>query len=368
MFMAIGSHYFNDENDGPQKDYGKKLMSGALKLNPTNRAVKIPFETNNAVSFFRKYLNQNDQQKIFDRLGIDKSLSINYEQLLTTIAIFLEEFTNNDEGAITRDPNEIYASLNLNPIFSQTTNISPLDTPLLLEVNMKCPLTNVDLIINKNGNYLSNYNLTPIFPLSLTDAQKIRFSSIWKPANLKSPENLIAISRGAAFNYLETNDLNTFNELVKIKKRAIEKAQLDKRLQAQDVHENIKKVLNALILIKDPTVLLPLNYEALKISQKIPQNTTGTYDTIQTLVLKYYNFINDYLSELESKTNGKATEVAEGIKGMSKELVDAKTPIPELIDKLSRQINIKTLNNPEYDDTCKIVVAYFIQHCEVLSK
>ena len=128
-------------------------------------------------------------------------------------------------------------------------------------------------------------------------------------------------------------------------------------------------------LIKEKTIIEAQKYELDKepikkfyrIKEKIPEDDVN-YDEIVLRVVKHYNFIDSLMREYEAKTTDGSTKLGQEIKEISDKLIAAGKGITEVLEEIAKDILRKTTNKEADLPYCKIIVAYFVQNCEVLTR
>lgn len=374
MLDAAGTTYFTYSGiiGEDAKDYAKKFLNGDKPLTSSIRSLKDgKYQFDDARNFFDKLVSDKDfvLDKLF-KAFLDNEPTKSKELFVLALVNTLEQFMIQTTDSISTTVFDEYQKLlkqdDLIPSIP-----SPDDFGLIIESNCKCPITRRKLIQNHKKEYV----IVRIFPANLDEKTEKLFSAFSKkPKNIDEKNNLIALSTSVAYGYLKAPSLEMFEKLINIKKKIKDGIDLEERCDNIDIEENLINLLNALTKINNFDALESLSLEALKINEKIPEAESGTYDTVKTLALKYYNFIDTYLSRLEneliedaSTIDGKSTRLGKGIKALSKEYSNAGTPIPEHIDKLIHKLLDKAECSGGLIDAARIIVAYFIQHCEVLS-
>ena len=128
------------------------------------------------------------------------------------------------------------------------------------------------------------------------------------------------------------------------------------------LEEYIRVVLDALAQVDDSVQLVPLEYDAIHIDKKIPDFILK--NEIQIKVLQYYRYIESIFSDSETDFDMIASEV----KMSSMKLEKSGMPQSDIIEYLAEWIRNKTSLGTESKTACRIVVAFFIQNCEVFYK
>ena len=371
MLYHAGSNFFYHEDlNESEIDYAKKLLNGSKDLTPNIREFRNEFDYDSARSFFDEILEDEDAMASISNVFLSTTDGISKEALIISLTEMLKEYMTYDfEFSYTSVESHYHGVMSTADFIPSVPKTD--DFALIIESNFKCPISRKNLI--KNG--LSNYVIVRIFPSGLDSSTETLFKAISrKPVNLDANSNLIPLATSVAYGYLDNPTLEMFTKLLDAKAKNKAGRELEERLESYDLEENITKLLDALTSIKFSDSLEPLSMDALKISDKIPETMIGTYSIVESLALKFYNFINTHLSTLEKELivdedtiDGKSTKLGKSIKAISKEYSQSGTPIPEHIEKLAHKILEKTGYPEDMIDIARIVVAYFIQHCEVLS-
>jgi hypothetical protein len=367
MFCSCGSTTFGQPPYSDQeKDYAKHIFSGSQPLTSAV-ARTVSFDSEKAESFLCDHLNESKIDGIFSDLAITAE-NHNPSLLRETAIILLRDFLLNGSNESAKNPEEIYSSLLKDPNLKIDQKIDPLDFPFLDEVGRISPITGEPLITpqNKNGR---NYVIIRIYPNDLTKEEEIVFNAYGhKPADIEAASNKIAVSPSVAFQYRTTHDVKTYLQLFHEKEESTKISNLQKQLSEIDLGPSLDRLLGKLIGLPNGDNLPSLSYEALEIEQKIPKSETVTYSWVESMVLKFYNFIDSALQTKEEQTQGDATKFTQNVKAMSKALVDSGYTAPQVIDRMAEEFNARANGDHVDRALCMIVVAYFVQHCEVLSK
>lgn len=238
------------------------------------------------------------------------------------------------------------------------------DAPLLAEVNYECPVTHVKLVEEIKGMPKKKYEITQIFPEGLSAEEEKEFSALYpKPTNLMDLSNLIALSIEASENYIMKPTVEEYVELHKIKEITGRKYRVLNAINRIELEEEIRVALNALISLTASKELPQLEYDALRIDEKI--SNILLQNEVQNHVLSYYRYIESIFSESTDNFD----EIAREVKFSSQKLEKAGLSQEEVISGLSEWIHNKTfITGDKGKLACRIVVCFFIQNCEVFSR
>lgn len=370
MFISAGSNYFGNSLANPTSyEYAKKIYQGDSPLTENIReTVKFPIIRAKITAFFLEYLKEDKLKELCTTFLIPEYCRKDFYLFCTSCSMLFEEYINDTENAKISYLPTIYENLITNPTLQHNTKIEVTDAHYLLEFK-KCPLCPQPLTKVFSGKRYRNYEIVQIYPSNLSTDKIIEFNNIEDRSgmNLESENNNIALCTTCAHIYKMTQDPNTYQRLLIEKKGALKEAQIQECLGGKDMEKNITKVIDGLISIRDRSKLTQLNLSALKLSEKLDGVPTITYTSIEDKVLRYYNFIDSYFQQKEFMFEDGASIIGSEIKLMSHSLVQLGLSKIDVIETIKNEINNRIHGNAETLEACGIIVAYFIQHCEVLT-
>lgn len=130
-----------------------------------------------------------------------------------------------------------------------------------------------------------------------------------------------------------------------------------------DLEEEIRIAIDGLVSLKASDNLPNLEYDALRIDEKI--DDALLQNEVQNHVLQYYRYIESVFSDMTDAFDNIAGEV----KLSSQKLEKAGMSQEEVIYNLTEWIHNKAFAwNSKGKVACRIVVCFFIQNCEVFYK
>lgn len=175
---------------------------------------------------------------------------------------------------------------------------------------------------------------------------------------------MIALDKECSAHYLLCPSVEEYKKLREVKEILSRNYVAKAAINTIQLEEDIRTVLDALSRISSDSDLIQLNYEALRIDEKIlPENYILKIET-QMQVITYYRYIEKVFSESEVNFDIIATEV----KLSSQKLENTGMTQAEVVAELSEWIRQKSGLGPEGQLACNIVVSFFIQNCEVFYK
>ena len=238
------------------------------------------------------------------------------------------------------------------------------DIPLLAETDYECPICRSPLVEYVKNTPVKKYEVIKIFPED-TSSFASEFANIPRPKHIDSPVNKIALCRDHAEEYALEPTAEDYERLRDIKDRLAAAYALRVDINDAALEDEIQSVLYGLAGITDDTVLEELSLDALRLDQKIlPENHLLKNDEM-TRVLRYYNFIDDLFSAMDRDGTGDFELIASEIRVAYKKLDNGNLSQDEIVNQLAEWIKNKSGVGGKYMRACHIVVAYFIQNCEV---
>lgn len=238
------------------------------------------------------------------------------------------------------------------------------DAPLLAEVTYECPLSHEKLVEEVKGIPKKKYEITQIFPDDLPQDLAEAFDAVYpKPKNYDAPENLIALSIEESENYLMSPTVEEYKKLYEIKQITSKQYKAVNAINRIDLEEEIRAAIDGLVSIKTSDNLPQLEYDALRIDQKI--NDALLMNEVQNHVLQYYRYIENIFSDMTDAFD----DIAGEVKLSSQKLERAGMSQEAVIYNLTEWIHNKAFAGIDRGKmACKIVVCFFIQNCEVFYK
>ena len=238
------------------------------------------------------------------------------------------------------------------------------DAPLLAEVTYECPLSHEKLVEEVKGIPKKKYEITQIFPDDLPQDLAVAFDAVYpKPKNYDAPENLIALSIEESENYLMSPTVEEYKKLYEIKQITSKQYKAVNAINRIDLEEEIRAAIDGLVSIKTSDDLPQLEYDALRIDQKI--NDALLMNEVQNHVLQYYRYIENIFSDMTDAFD----DIAGEVKLSSQKLERAGMSQEAVIYNLTEWIHNKAFAGTDRGKmACKIVVCFFIQNCEVFYK
>lgn len=248
-----------------------------------------------------------------------------------------------------------------NRLDGQALEIS--DIPLLAEAGYHCPKCSCDLVKSIKGMSMKNYCMVHIYP-EITPAEGVGFESAIVPMKPNDHHNLIALCPDCAKQYLVAPTFSEYEELMTRKEEMEKYISKTRILSSLSLEDEIRDVIYALADI-DTSDIEELSLDALRIDQKLMPENVLLIDEMRTWVLRYYRFIEKVFAGMERNDICDFDTIASEMKIAFKKCNDTLMTQGEIVDMLAQWIQQKTRVSNLNAQACRVVVAYFVQNCEV---
>lgn len=245
------------------------------------------------------------------------------------------------------------------------TNQNSVDNLRLLhDVDLKCSLCGENLIKNGISNAIAGYDIVHIFPDNLNEKEKAKFAKIKKaPENSDALENKIPLCLNCANFYLNNPTLKDYQRLIQKKKHIINEKQIAKGLNQLTLEVKLTKVIQGLKKVKPNLANSVVDYDAHTVEEKISHDY-ALQGAVSYYVSGYYNKIKDQFSNLEGP-GFSFDELATTIKLAYFKFKSEQLDQEEIFNHLANWILEKEQLPQDYSETSRIIVAFFVQNCEV---
>lgn len=235
---------------------------------------------------------------------------------------------------------------------------------LLHDVYLECPLCGESLIKNGINNAIAGYDIVHIFPDNLNEKEKAKFAKIKKvPKNLDTLENKIPLCLNCANAYLNNPTLSDYQQLIQKKNHIINEKQIAKGLNQLTLEAKLTKVIQGLKKVKPNLANSVVDYDAHTVEEKISHDY-ALQGAVSYYVSGYYNKIKDQFSNLEGP-GFSFNELAATIKLAYIKFKREELDQEEIFNHLADWIREKEQLSEDYLEASRIIVAFFVQNCEV---
>lgn len=288
----------------------------------------------------------NDRNETQRRLLADDLLAydgtINADNVANKISDWIVEIVRRDAGLVPQDK--------LTKLQQQQKAIemkNKYGAFLLDEEENHCamPGCGKELTVTKNG------QISYVYEVSLIDKRG--------SANV---DNMLAMCPSCHATYLMDNSAKLKRELKNVKKVLSTHKESAHLLDGLPIEKGIVNVITKISKLKE-TDLEDASYDPKELNQKFdPNKDLLIYNTVKWYVSLYYVKIREILTNLDKRNVIDYDELQDQMHALYKRLKKTKKTKLEIFNEITDKIHHVSHQNNVY---CQIVVAYFVQSCEV---
>lgn len=238
---------------------------------------------------------------------------------------------------------------------------------LLDEVHGRCPVCGKRLTHMKNGHVYRTFDVAHIYPANPTSAEKALLSAEERLSeDVNDLRNVMAVCKTCHNKFDRPRTIDEYRRWVLIKKQLLQENQIKDSYIYFNIEDDITTIIESLNSIDLEETELPLSLTLLKVDEKA--NDTLSYilkRTIKRNVVDYFYFIQNEFQHIDKATPYKFNTIAAQIKGFYCKCMQFNNNQEVVYHYLVDWLDEKT--NHQSKTACEILVAFFIQDCEVFS-
>lgn len=239
---------------------------------------------------------------------------------------------------------------------------------LYREVDGLCPICGKKLMHKKrDGTLVKNFEVAHIYPVNPTMQEDLLLSGEERLGNdINSLENVIALCLSCHKKFDTNKTVDEYREMINIKKRLIQMRNGMDLFSQYKIEDEIQVVLKSINNDSNESSIEKLNLSALKIDDKTNKTLPFLIKrSIKNDVVDYFTFIQKQLIELDKNIPNKSIMIAVEIKSFYLQTMLINDNQEFIYYSLVNWLNNKTGNYSKR--ACEIIVAFYIQDCEVFS-
>ncbi len=235
---------------------------------------------------------------------------------------------------------------------------------LLNETACRCANCNKRLVRSVKGRTIQTFVPTRIIPSSAdyTFKKRCEEAGFEYPAP-SSLANLLAMCPQCAAEYEADGSFDAFMKLVKKKQQFQRWAELADTLDRLDIEDGIIDLLDNLARIGQEFDYSEATKNAIEITKKISPEEQLLANEVCDNVTRYYHFVQEQFKQLDSQGVLDFEMVRNQMRGCFLHLAKSGLPQNKIVDTMAAWLGTKT--GCESAISCRIVIAFFIQTCEV---
>jgi len=250
-------------------------------------------------------------------------------------------------------------------IHSKESHISDLN--LLMEANRMCPSCAKPLVDSKGNNSLSQYQIVNILPIQPTlDETKIFGDLLDSTVDRYSFNNKIPLCLVCANSYTTLPTKEECQRLLDIKARIQRNYVAMQTMEKMPLEKDIEAVLRGISNATHDELTNTLVYTALKIRDKIPTFNVLLIMKTESSVIHYFSYVKGLFTQLQREIGLDFDDIASDVKSSFRKLKKQNLTQDEIFSRLTEWFMNKSNTNNTL--ACEVIVAFFIQNCEVLDE
>lgn len=238
---------------------------------------------------------------------------------------------------------------------------------LFNEVSGRCPFCGKKLTHLKNGIVYRTFEIAHIYPANPRSEEKVLLEhEELLSDDVNDLRNVIAVCRVCHKKFDTPRTKEEYRMWVRVKKKLIQENEIKDNYALFNIESDISYVIELLSSISTEEDIIPLSLDSLKIDEKA--NSTLPYilkQTIKNHVVDYFDFIRQYFENIDKVTPYKFSTIASQVKSFYYKCMQINNNQETVYYALVEWLNEKT--NYHSKPACEILIAFFIQDCEVFS-
>lgn len=250
---------------------------------------------------------------------------------------------------------------------NRKTFTEPFLNHLLDEVNSLCPICGISLLPQQGNTFKRIYEIAHIYPLNPNESQKRIIPQIeMLGTDINGFENLLAVCPRCHTEYDKYFSVDEYNKWKNIKLSSRSRRNIRKIFSTFNIEDDIVDVIQALSSFELENDLKKIDYNSLKIDQKLNSDIPYIIKRkVKDDVVDYFRFIQNQFFEISKYNSLSFDIIASQIKSFYIKCKQLGFTQVEIYNILSDWLDNKTQYKSKR--ACEIVIAFFIQDCEIYS-
>ncbi|WP_100489204.1 ABC-three component system protein [Sporolactobacillus pectinivorans] len=238
---------------------------------------------------------------------------------------------------------------------------------LFQEVDGRCPICGGNLTHKKGSNIHKTFEIAHIYPANPRPEERELLKNEKKLSeDVNDLNNVIAVCKQCHRIFDTPRTIDEYQKWYQLKKRLIEKKEAEKEFSLFNIEHQISHILKMLNESNIDKLLVPLSYTSLKVDDKVNESMPYLIKrTITNDVVDYFSFVRNNFIEIDKLDPSTFELIATQVKGFYIKCKQINTDQNYIYNTLIDWLDEKT--NHYSKRACEIVIAFFIQDCEVFS-
>ncbi|MBQ7764377.1 hypothetical protein IJ384_03295 [bacterium] len=236
----------------------------------------------------------------------------------------------------------------------------------LKEAGFACCLCGKDLRNHSDEKQTRLYEIAHIYPNRPTKEQYVELNGVERLGiNSETFENKIALCRDCHKIQDHHTKREEYIKLLNIKKRYLTKTRLLESTFSLGLEKEIAYIVEKIINI-DEDKFVSLSEEPVKLTRKFLPKEYLLKSSIQGYVMDYYTYIRELFKSIDGKNDFQFEILCLQIKACYKKMSKISSNKEDVFNSIVDWIKKQT--GSESEDACRVVVAFFVQNCEVFDE
>lgn len=237
------------------------------------------------------------------------------------------------------------------------------DAELFLETGGRCPLCGASIASEGPGKRYRVVGITPVVAKKDYREKRAYEERVPQMPELGSSRDRIALCLNCAQRYENDQTPDAFATLLARKRELCARNDLIAKIASIDLEENLPALLLRLGRVGDYKELEELPMEALKVKEKIDPTEQLLIYKIESLNVRFYNFIRSQGQMLERQGDLDFSSLASQVRYCYLKLRKSGLSQEQIFTGICSWISSKT--GSERSVECEVLAAFFVQNCEV---
>ena len=236
------------------------------------------------------------------------------------------------------------------------------DLYLLMEAGSVCQSCGKTLVNINNGHSLAGYAITEIVPANPSQEVSEELGDLLDSLPAQLSDNRIALCLDCSNRHIRHTTRDECLTLKQTKEKLRRDFDAATMLDKMYLEEQIEAVLRKIPVESAEEITETLEYDALRVRDKIHSNVPLIIKT-EGFVVQYYQFIKTVFAQMEREGvidfDAVASDVKRSFRKLESNGYSQEEIYAHLVDWFMKKTNTKS------KPPCEIVVAFFVQNCEV---
>lgn len=234
------------------------------------------------------------------------------------------------------------------------------------EVKGICPLCSLPLIYEKNNKLYKSFEIAHIYPLNPTKEEIELLKDEIQLGGINDLKNLIALCPSCHNKYDKPRTVEEYRNLITIKQQLINNNEILKYYSSFYIEEEIANIIENLVNCNLDERNEELSFKLMTVDNKANSSCPLSLKKhIKRNIAEYFNYVRSLFTEIDKNAPGKFEAIASQIKCFYKKCQITNSNQEWIYYQLVDWLCDKTQTTNKI--SAEIVVAFFIQDCEVFS-